>query len=69
LENSNKECEVTHKEELSGGIKYIARCAQIEITIKCQKKYLEEPEGIKDQDRERYKYPREEVPGLSTLIH
>jgi hypothetical protein len=42
LENSRKECEAIHKEELSGGRKSVARCAQTRNSIKCRRDCSEE---------------------------
>jgi hypothetical protein len=45
---------------LSCGKKYVAKCAQIEISTKCRRKHLEESEEVKAQEGEQWKYLGEE---------
>jgi hypothetical protein len=64
--NIRKEGKSIHNEKLSCGWKSIARCAQTEILTKCQGKCSEEPEEVKSQEGEWWKYSREEFSKVFT---
>jgi hypothetical protein len=53
---------------LSCGRNYVAICARIEILTKHQRKCSEEPDKVKAQEGEGWKYSRDEVPEVFTEI-